>query len=159
MEGLGINLNLIIQQVVVFIVFIYLFNKFLLGKILKMIEQRDNKITEGLSYAEKMQQEYKNLEEKTKEEIEKAKKEASKIVEETKTASVQIGNEMKNKAKLDAEAIIEQAKLQLNKDRNELNSSIKKDVAEILTNALDKLGLEATDENKKKSIEQAIEQL
>src|SRR3990167_7186916 len=106
MEGLGINLNLIIQQVVVFIVFIYLFNKFLLSKILKMIEQRDNKITEGLSYAEKMQQEYKNLEEKTIEEIEKAKKEASKIVEDTKTASIKIGNELKAKAKIDAEAII-----------------------------------------------------
>ena len=159
MEGLGINLNLIIQQIVVFIVFFYLFNKFLLDKLLKIVEKRKHKINEGLEYAEKMQQEYQNLEEKTKEEIEKAKKEASKIIEDTRLTAVKIGNEMKAKATTDAEGIVKQAKLQLDKDRQELKETIKQDVSEIIESALTKIGLEATTENKKKSIEQAIEQL
>ena len=159
MEGLGINLNLIIQQIVVFIVFFYLFNKFLLGKLLKIVEKREHKINEGLEYAEKMQQEYQNLEKKTKEEIEKAKKEASKIIEDTRLTAVKIGNEMKAKATTDAEGIVKQAKLQLDKDRKELKETIKQDVSEIIESALTKIGLEATTENKKKSIEQAIEQL
>jgi len=127
--------------------------------ILKFVEKREHKINEGLEYAEKMQQEYQNLEEKTKEEIEKAKKEASKIIEDTRLTAVKIGNEMKAKATTDAEGIVKQAKLQLDKDRKELKETIKQDVSEIIESALTKIGLEATTENKKKSIEQAIEQL
>ena len=159
MEGLGINLKLIIQQVVVFLVFVYLFNRFLLDKLLKIVEKREDKITEGLTYAEKMQHEYEDLETKTVAQLENAKKEASKIIEESKKASEQIGNELKEKAKADAEEIIAQSKLQLDKDREELKKTVKQDVAEILESALTKIGLETSEDAKKKSIEQAIENL
>jgi len=159
MEGLGINFNLILQQVIVFLVFYYLFNKFLLQKLLQIVEKREDKIKEGLDYAEKMQQEYQKLEDKTAEELEKARKKATEIIEETKLASAKIGEEIKEKAKSDAEEIIERAKIQLEKDRIELRNNVKNDVAKILESALSKIALEATEESKRKSIEQAIKEL
>jgi len=159
MEGLGVNLNLILQQVVVFVVFVYLFNKFLLDKILKIMEKRELKINDGLEYAEKMQTEYEKLAIKTSDEIEKARKESVKMIEETRTLASQVGNEIKEKAKTEAEGIIIQAKSQLDKDRIELKQTIKSEVAEILEVALQKIAIETTEESKKKSVEDAINSL
>jgi len=159
MEGLGVNLNLILQQVVVFVIFVYLFNRFLLKKLVEIINKREEKIQQGLEFADKMQNEYSSLEEKTNIEIEKARKEASKLIEETKQAAEKIAIDIKNDASKQATSIIEESKKQLEKDREELRSNMNKEIAEILEESLTKIGLSASDEEKKKSIGDAIKEI
>jgi F-type H+-transporting ATPase subunit b len=84
MEGLGVDLKYLIIQIANIGIFYFLFTKFLLKPILKLLDERKAKIQEGLENAEKAKQELVKVEETKEEAKKKTKLEEKKLLEETK---------------------------------------------------------------------------
>lgn len=99
MEALGINLKFLLIQLANFILFYFLFTKFLLTPVKKMLDERKKRIAEGLEAAEKSKEELAKIEE--------LKVEAKK---KTKADEKTVLDEAREKAEKEAAVIIEKAK-------------------------------------------------
>lgn len=92
-EKLGINGALLISQTVNFVLLIILLKKFAYGPVLKMLNDRAEKIAQSLQDAERIEAELKNTEETKVKEIRKAKEDAADIVKKAHEAAA--ANEQK----------------------------------------------------------------
>lgn len=115
MEALGINLKFLLIQLANFALFYFLFTKFLLGPILKMLDARKKKIAEGLEAAEKAKEELEKMEDTKAEQKRKLKAEEKKIFEEAKAQAEAEASRILKEAKEKAEKIIHDAESGLKK--------------------------------------------
>jgi F-type H+-transporting ATPase subunit b len=114
MEALGINLKFLLIQLANFALFYFLFTKFLLGPILKMLDARKKKIAEGLEAAQKSKDELSLIEDVKAEAKKKIKVEEKKLLDEAKI-----------KADKEAEEIIVEAKVKANKIVKDAETGLK----------------------------------
>src|SRR3989337_2314560 len=82
MESLGIDLKLIIIQIINFGLLLFLLTKFLYKPILRILDERKNKIEESLANAQKIAEEKVKLEEEKTKEITEAREVGKRIIEE-----------------------------------------------------------------------------
>lgn len=114
MEALGINLKFLLIQLANFGLFVFLFTKFLLKPILKMLDARKKKIADGLEAAEKSKTEFLKIDELKNEAKRKMKSEEKKLLDEARI-----------KAEKQASVIIADAKKQSEKITKETTQNIK----------------------------------
>lgn len=85
MEGLGIDPKYLIIQIANIAIFYFLFTKFLLKPIIRILDDRKRKIAESMENAEKIKEELRKLEELKEEEKKKLKDEEKRIFETAKS--------------------------------------------------------------------------
>ena len=85
-------------------VLLFVLTKFLYKPVLKILDQRADKIDKGLLAAQQNLEAKEQIEQYTKEAQIKAEKQAQKVIDEAKAEAKKIGDEMIAKAKLDAQA-------------------------------------------------------
>lgn len=111
--------NQILFQILNFGILMFLFTKFLLKPILKVLDTRAVRIKEGLESAEKNIKLQKDLEESKGASLKTARKEASKLITEAKKQSDEIIKQAKEAAK-------KEAKVALDKERTAFQAQMKK---------------------------------
>ena len=95
MEGIGINLPLLLAFVINFIILLVLLSVVLYKPVLKMLDERQAKIKESMDQAEQIRQQVAQTEDDIKSQLESARKEGQKIIAQAE----QIGERLKNEAK------------------------------------------------------------
>src|SRR5262245_45551851 len=80
-EQFGFQTQLFVSQIVSFCIVAFLLHRFAYKPILKVLEERRQKISEGLANAEKIKQELANAQVKAQEVITQASTQANKIIE------------------------------------------------------------------------------
>ncbi len=99
-----IQLSQILMQLINFGVLLFVLTKFLYKPILKILDQRADRIDKGLLAAQQNLEAKEQIEQFKKEAQIKAEKQAQKVIDEAKVEAKKIGDEMIAKAKLDAQA-------------------------------------------------------
>lgn len=127
---MDINLTLIVQMLV-FATFVWFTMKFVWPPLSKALEERQNKIADGLAAAERGRKEFELAELRAVEKIKQAQVQASKIIEEAYKRQIQIIEEAKQDAKLAAEREFHMAQDQLQQEINQARSSLKTEVAQL----------------------------
>lgn len=84
MEQLGIDVRLLLTQIVNFSILVFLLSKFLYKPIMKALKDRQSKIAEGLAWSEKAKREEERLDARKQEILKEARTEARKIIDEAK---------------------------------------------------------------------------
>lgn len=128
MESLGINLGIIVVQIINFGLLVFVLNKFLYKPILAAIKAKRNEVAEINKLKEDFEKE--SIEEKNKSEniIKEAEKEKSKTIEEAKAAMLLQKKQILEKAQKEAKEILARAKLEIEADRKTLAKDYEKDV-------------------------------
>ena len=135
-----ININFtIIIQVINFIFLMWFLNKYLFKPILKVLDERDNKISGDFENAEKINKEVDEGLENLQQEFSKIRMESSKLKNNIKNEGSEIANKKIEKAQKEAKEYmekfykeLEETKLQVKKDlENEINV-MAKSVASLL---------------------------
>ena len=125
---MDIQLNQIIFQIINFSVVFFVLVKFLFKPIQNVLEQRAQKIEEGLKAAEKNIKAQDEVEQEKKEILTTARKEASKITKEAKTKAQSDADEILSLAKKEAKKVIDKERAALmagiDSEREELQSSV-----------------------------------
>ena len=98
MEGLGINLQLLIAQIINFLLLLGLLYLFAYKPILRMFDERANRIKESMDLTESVKEQAANAEEEARKRIEEAGKEGQEVI----ARAIKTGEEIKQKAELEA---------------------------------------------------------
>lgn len=160
MEALGIDWKLLIAQVVNFLILLILLSKFLYKPIVKMLDNRAEKIKAGLAAAEKSQQDLKKADVESEKIREKAYSEANEILAGAKTEASEEAKKIVAKAEAQAEEIRKYAAEEALSSKDKAMKDAKGELSNLVTLALGKIIGEQIDETeKKKMTEKAIKEL
>lgn len=122
-----------------FMVVFFILRHFAFGPILRVIEDRQKKMKDGLDNYEKSKSELMMAERKAQELVDDAKVEANRVLEKSHDEAKEIADDMKASARKEIEGLISQAKTRIAKDRSEMKESLRKETAELVVAATEKV--------------------
>ncbi len=109
-ESFGINAQLLLAQVINFAVLLLVLYKFAYRPILRILDERREKIENSLKQAEAVEERTKKLEAEIAESRHKARKEADRVIAEAKSAGEKAKTEILFKASEEVTRMLEKAK-------------------------------------------------
>lgn len=130
-EKLGIDYKLIIAQAVNFLLLLVILQRLAYKPVLKMLNDRTEKIDKSLKQAQKIEEELKNTEETKIAEIKKAKEEAQKIIKEAQDSAEKKSLEALEKTRTKTKEIVENAKQEIRSEKEKSVAEAKKEIADI----------------------------
>ncbi|MFC3908201.1 F0F1 ATP synthase subunit B [Legionella dresdenensis] len=125
---MDINFTLIVQMLV-FAGFVLFTMKLVWPPLARAMEERQNKIADGLSAAERGRKELELAQHRVKDELKHAKAQASEIIEKATKRASQLVEEAKEEAKLEAQRQAKIAQEQLQQEINHAKEALRKQVA------------------------------
>jgi F-type H+-transporting ATPase subunit b len=138
-EGLGINLPLLLTQVVTFIILLLLLRAVAYKPIMRMLDERSRKVKESIEQAEAVQAQSAQAEEQLKKQLEEAGRESQDRI----TRAVKAGEEVKQRAQEDArkeaEALIARARTEIQRERDEAVQEVRREFADLTVLAAGKV--------------------
>jgi len=152
LEGLGINLNFLLSQLVNFtILFIALY--FLLWKrVLKALDARRQRIQEGIEKAERADEELARAQAAYAEKVAEGEAEVRRIRAEATEAAEQVRAKVLAEAKEQAETVLANARLEIDLERQRMLKELRGQVATLAIAAANKVIGEALDEQRQRRL-------
>lgn len=152
MEALGINLGLLIVQIIAFAIVMLTLNSWVYKPMLDMMETRKQKIAQGLEDAGVAADARANAEKEAAKIVADAQAEASKIVSEATDRAAVAGKDVKAAAEAEAAKAREAALAETELERNRILGDLRGQVASLAISAANKLVGEALDEKKQHAL-------
>lgn len=141
---MDINLTLIVQMLV-FAAFVLFTMKFVWPPLAKALEERQDKIAEGLSAAERGRKELELAQHRVKDELKQAKAQSADILEKANKRAAQIIEEAKEAAKKEAQMQAKLAQEQLIQQVNHAKDELRKKVATLAVAGAEKILMREVD--------------
>lgn len=152
MEALGINLGLLIVQIIAFTIVMLTLNSWVYKPMLDMMETRKQKIAQGLEDARVAADARLNAEKEASKIIADAQAEASKVVREATDRAATAGKDVKAAAEAEAAKAREVALGEAEVERDRILGDLRGQVASLAIAAANKLVGEALDEKKQRAL-------
>ena len=152
MEALGINLGLLIVQLIAFAIVFLTLNAWVYKPMLDMMESRKQKISQGLEDARVAADARANAEKEAAKVLAEAQAEAGKIVREATERAGSAGKEVKAAAEAEAAKAREAAMAEAELERNRILGDLRGQVAALAIAAANKLVGDALDEKKQHAL-------
>lgn len=138
-DALGINLPQLIAQVANFFVLLLILRLTLYKPILRMLDQRKQKIAEGINAAEIARQEAQQAQASIQTQLDQARHEGQEIVGNAQTIAARIQQEAREQATRDREAATERARAEIQLERDRAIAELRTEFADITVSAAEKV--------------------
>lgn len=135
---MDINLTLLVQMAV-FAAFVLFTMRFVWPPLSKAMEERQNKIADGLSAAERARKELELAQHRAKEEIRHAKVQSNEIVEKATKQAAFIIEEARQQAKVEAQKQFKLGEEQLQQEVNRAKDELRKQVAALAISGAERI--------------------
>ena len=152
MEALGINIGLLIVQIIAFTIVFLTLNAWIYKPMLNMMETRKQKIAQGLEDARVAADARANAEKEAAKIIADAQAEAGKVVREATERAESAGKDVKAAAEAEAAKAREAALAEAELERARILGDLRGQVASLAIAAANKLVGEALDEKKQHAL-------
>jgi len=147
-------------QAIWFFLFVFFCLKFVWPPISKALEERKQKIAEGLSAADRAERDLELAQEKAAANLKDAKVKAAEIVEQANRRANQIVEEAKENARAEGERIVAKAHAEIDQEVNQAREKLRKEVAALALSGAEKvLGSEVNQTAHKQMLEQLAAEL
>ncbi len=157
-EALGLDVKLLVEQGLAFLILVFLLGKFVYPALIKAIDNRREALEASVEEAKKVQEDAANAEDKIEKLLVEARKEADEIVKRSHQEATSIVTDAEAKAKTRAESFLKDAHAQLEADVNAARQTLKKDTVTLVTLATEKILKAKIDPEKdEKLIKQSLE--
>lgn len=157
--SLGLNVKLFIAQVINFGILLFVLYRFAYKPVLRMLEERTQKIEKGLADAEKSQKILTEMTEKEKALISEAKKQAKEIISAAEEQAQKNRDEIIASTKEETTRLMQQTQKNIEEQKAQMITDVKKDLGGIVVAAVEKVIGEKMDPIKDaKMISDAINQ-
>jgi F-type H+-transporting ATPase subunit b len=157
LNSLGIDWKLLLAQVINFLILLFLLTRFLYKPIVKMLDDRSEKVSAGLKAAEKSQKDLAKAETDAEKIREKAYKEANEILTDAEKEADAISSNIVDRAKSQADEIRKYAAEEALSSKDEAMREAKNELSNLVTLALGRIIGEQLDEaTKQKLTDKAI---
>jgi F-type H+-transporting ATPase subunit b len=146
LEKLGINVTWFLAQLVNISLLIFLLWQFAYKPVLKMMNDRKQKIQESLDYAEKVKVDAANAQKEFEAKLEQTRRETQSAA----AAAAQVGEKEREailaQARADARKLVEQAKEQIEFERKQMMSDLREEVVKLSLLAAQKVVNQSLDD-------------
>jgi len=138
-EALGLNLPQLIAQVANFFVLLVILRLTLYKPILKMLDERKQKIAEGLNAAEIARAEAASAQADIQVQLDAARKDGQEIVANAQNIATRIQTDAREQAARDREAALERARTEIQLERDRAIAVLRSEFAGITVSAAEKV--------------------
>ncbi len=152
MEALGINLGLLIVQIIAFIIVFLTLNAWVYQPMLDMMESRKKKIAQGLEDARVAAEARADAQKDAEKILADAQAEASKVVRDATERAASAGKDVKAAAEAEAARAHEAALAEAEAERNRVLGDLRGQVAALAIAAAQKLVGDALDEKRQHAL-------
>ena len=157
MDTFGVQGDLLVAQIINFCLVSYVLYRFAIKPVLKTVEERQKKISEGLQYAEEMKAQLASAEKERLNLLKKAQEDAQTLFAKTKQESELYLQEQKKSAEKKVEQMLGQAKDAIEVERRNMISEARTEVATLVVATTERLLKDVlTDEMRAKLNSQAV---
>jgi len=157
MEGLGLDLATFVGQLVSFLILLGLLVYFGYKPIRKMLDERANRIREGMEQAEAIKKEYEHAQVAVQEQINESRQEGQAIIAQAGKLGDRLREETREEARQEAQAISDRARVEAQRERDKLVDELRGEFVDIAMLAAEKVINETLDKEKhRRLIEEAL---
>ncbi len=135
---MNINATLL-GQAIAFAVFVWFCMKFVWPPLMAAIEERQKKIADGLTQAERAGKDLELAQAKAAEKLKEAKAQAAEIVEQANKRRTQIVEEAKTEGETERNKIIAQGEAEVEAERNRAREELRQQVSELAIAGAEKI--------------------
>ena len=147
MEALGINLGYIVSQIVNFTLLALLLYFVAYKPVLGMLDQRRERIRQGLEDAEAASRRAAEVEQEYERRMAEARREGQEVVARATQMSEQTRQELLEEARVEAQQLIARARDEIARERDQAIAELRQQVADLSLTIADKVLGEALDRN------------
>ena len=124
--------GLFVWTILSFLLLMFLLSKFAWKPLLKMLNEREEKIRTAIEKAENAEQKLETLNEQGEKILSDARSESQKLLLSTKETAQNLKEEIEREAKQKATSIIDQARVQIQAEKNQVLSEIKNELSSFI---------------------------
>ena len=147
MEDLGINLPVLVAQLVNFTFLLIVLRLFVYKPVLRMLDARRERIREGLSAAERGREQAAEASAAAQQQIEEARREGQAIVAQAQQIAQRLQEEGRQQALQQQEAMLERARTEIQMERDTAISELRREFADLTISAAEKVIGQSLDRN------------
>ncbi len=148
---MNINLTLI-AQLISFVIFVWFCKKYVWPPVIAMMEERAQRIADGLNAAEKAGQDLEQAEAEVAKQLSDAKTQASQILDQANKRAAQIVEEAKEQALAEGQRLKEAAQADIDQEVNRAKEQLRSQVASLALVGAEKVLQASIDENAHRDI-------
>jgi F-type H+-transporting ATPase subunit b len=131
-DTFGVDMPHFISQVISFVIVAILLQRFAYKPILQVLEQRRQRIAEGLANADRIKQELAKTEAARQEVLNQANSQANRLIEEARAAAARVQEQETQKAIAAAEQIIAKAREAAAQDHARMLTDLKREIGHLV---------------------------
>ncbi len=146
-DALGLSLPSIIANMVNFIILLVVLRLVLFKPIVNMLDDRRERIAEGLNAAETARAEAAQAQANIQEQLDQARAEGQEIIQNAQNVASRIQSEAREQAAKDREAALERARGEIQLERDRAIDELRREFASITVQAAGRVIGESLDEN------------
>ena len=135
---MALNITLVVQMLV-FAAFVWFTMRFVWPPLAKALEERQEKIADGLAAAERGQRELQLAQHRVLDDMKQAKLQAAEIIEKANRRGVQLIDEAKNDARIEAQKLSKMAEEQISQEINRAKDALRKQVSALAVLGAEKI--------------------
>jgi F-type H+-transporting ATPase subunit b len=159
-ETFGFNKSLFASQVISFLIVAFLLHRFAYKPILRVLEERRQRIAESLANAEKIKEELAKTEAARKQLLEQAGAQANQLIEEARAAAARVQAQETQRAVTAAEQIISKARQAAEADHARMLAELRREVGRLVVQTTAKVtGKVLTAEDQQRLAEETNKEL
>ena len=145
--SLGINLPILIAQLVNFTILLVALRLVAWGPLIKMLDDRRERIRESLAAAEEMKSKAAESDRQLHDQIESARREGQALVAQAQEISARIQADARTQAQADAEVTLARARNEIQLERDSAIADLRKEFADLTIAAAEKVINQSLDRN------------
>ncbi len=137
--SLGINLPVLIAQIVNFTLLLVVLRVFAWGPLTKMLEERSERIRESLSAADQAKAQVAESERAVQEQVEAGRRDAQNLIAQAQEIAGRIQADARVQAQADAEATLARTRNEIQLERDTAIADLRKEFADLTISAAEKV--------------------
>jgi F-type H+-transporting ATPase subunit b len=135
----GVTWQLLISQIILFVIVALALKKFAYGPVLKVLEERRQRIAEGLANAEKIKQELASAQAKAQEILNQASSQGNKLIEEARQSAARVLEQETQKAVAAAQDIVTKARQASEVEIARMKEELRREIGRLVVNTTAKV--------------------
>ena len=139
LETLGINVTSFIIHLINFVVLLFILQRFLFPPILKMLDERQARIREGMERAEALRDESARAAETVRQQLDEARREGQSIINQATQIAERIRTERQGQAQAEYETILRRAQEDAARERERAFAELRTQIADLAVLATERI--------------------
>ncbi len=131
MEGLGINLPVLVAQIVNFLILFGILYLVAYKPIMRMLDERSRRIKESMEQAESIKEQSARAEEEVKKQLGEASREGQERIARAVRAGEEVKQKAQAEARQEADALIVRARSEIQRERDEAIGEVRREFADL----------------------------